>query len=137
MRAPGLSRTILWLLAAELALTGGWALAAPRSFFDSFPGGGHAWTAMLPPYNEHLTRDVGSLWLSLAVLTAFAALTLERRLVIATALALLVHSTPHLLFHLWHLEGFSTADRVGQLVALSLGVLLPLALLALAPAARK
>jgi hypothetical protein len=88
----------------------------------------------LPPYNEHLIRDVGSLSLALAVLTAAAALTLERRLVIVTALALLVWSTPHLAFHLGHLEGLATVDQVGQLVTLGLGVALPLVLLGLAAA---
>jgi hypothetical protein len=132
VRAPGISRAILWLLTAELILTGGWALVAPESFFANFPGAGHRWTAMLPPYNEHLTRDVGSLWLGLAVVTAAAALTLERRLVLVTAMAWLVHETPHLAFHLANLEGFSTADRIGQTLALGLGLALPLTLLLLA-----
>ena len=135
MLAPRLARTILWALTATLALTGGWALGAPRSFYDSFPGGGHSWVAQLPPYNEHLTRDVGSLSLSLAVLTAAAALTLQRLLVTATALAVLVWSTPHLLFHLGHLEGLGTSDKVGQVVVLVLGVAAPLALLGLVVAA--
>ena len=135
MPAPRLSRTILWALFATLALTGVWALAAPRSFYDSFPGAGHTWVALLPPYNEHLIRDVGGLSLGLAVLTGAAALTLERRLVIVTALAILVWSTPHLIFHLAHLEGLSTSDKVGQVVVLVLGVVAPLALLGLAAAA--
>jgi hypothetical protein len=120
MPAPRLSRAILWALFATLALTGGWALGAPRSFYDSFPGGGH------------LVRDVGSLSLSLAVLTAAAALTLQRLLVTVTALAILVWSTPHLIFHLWHLQGLGTADKVGQVAVLVLGVAAPLALLGLA-----
>jgi hypothetical protein len=135
MPAPRLSRTILWALFATLALTGGWALGAPRSFYDSFPGAGHAWVALLQPYNEHLIRDVGGLSLGLAVLTGAAALTLQRRLVIVTALAILVWSTPHLIFHLGHLEGLSTSDKVGQMVVLVLGVAAPLALLGLAVAA--
>jgi len=133
--APRLSRTILWALFATLALTGGWALGAPRSFYDSFPGAGHTWVALLPPYNEHLVLDVGGLSLSLAVLTAAAALTLQRLLVIVTALAVVVWSTPHLLFHLGHLEGLGTADKVGQVVVLVLGVAAPLVLLRLALAA--
>jgi hypothetical protein len=134
MRAPRLSRTVLWLLFATLALTGGWALGAPRSFYDRFPGAGHTWVALLPPYNEHLVRDVGSLSLSLAVLVAAAALTLRRLLVMVAALATLVWSVPHLAFHLGHLEGLSTADRVGQLTSLVLGVVAPLLLLGLAAA---
>ena len=134
MLAPRLSRTILWALTATLVLTGGWALGAPRSFYDRFPGAGHTWVALLPPYNEHLVRDVGSLSLSLAVLTAATALMLEWRLVIVASLATLVWSTPHLAFHLGHLEGLSTADKVGQVVVLVLGVAAPLALLGLAAA---
>ena len=67
MRAPGLSRTLLWLLTVPNVVTGAWALGWPRSFYDDFPGGGHAWVAALPSYNEHLVRDVGSLSLSLGV----------------------------------------------------------------------
>ena len=137
MRAPGLSRTILWLLTVPNVLTGVWALGWPRSFYDDFPGGGHAWVAALPAYNEHLVRDVGSLSLSLAVVTAAAAVTLGPRLVVVAALALLVWSVPHLAFHLGHLEGLATDDQVGQVVALSLGVAGPLLLLGLRAAARR
>jgi hypothetical protein len=136
MRAPALARTILWLLAAPLTLTGVWALGWPRSFYDDFPGGGHAWVAALPGYNEHLIRDVGSLSLSLAVVTVAAAVTLGPRLVPVAALALLVWSVPHLAFHLGHLEGLSTSDRVGQVVSLTLGVAGPLLLLGLRAAGR-
>ncbi len=132
MRAPRLSRTILWLLTAVQVLVGGWAVAAPRSFFDQFPGWGHHWTALLPPYNEHLTRDVGGLSLALAVVTAAAALALQRRLVAVTALAWLFYSVPHLAFHLAHLRGVATADQVGEVVSLGLGVAAPLLLLAVA-----
>jgi hypothetical protein len=134
MRAARLSRTVLWLLAVPLALTGAWALGWPRSFYDDFPGGGHAWVAALPGYNEHLVRDVGSLSLALTVVTAMAAVTLGRRLVVTAALALLVWSVPHLLFHLGHLDGLATSDQVGQVVSLSLGVAGPLLLLVLAAA---
>jgi hypothetical protein len=135
MLAPRLSRTILWALFATLALTGGWALGAPHWFYDSFPGAGHTWVALLPSYNEHLVRDVGALSLSLAVLVAAAALTLQRLLVTVAALATLIWSTPHLLFHLGHLDGLGTADKVGQVVVLVLGVAAPLALLGLTAAA--
>jgi hypothetical protein len=137
MRAPGLSRTILWLLTVPNVLTGVWALGWPRSFYDDFPGGGHAWVAALPAYNEHLIRDVGSLSLSLALVTAAAAVTLGPRLVLVAALALLVWSVPHLAFHLGHLEGLATSDQVGQVVALSLGVAGPLLLLGLRATARR
>ena len=61
-------RGILWALNALGAFVGAWALAAPRSFYDGFPMPGllGAWVASDGPYNEHLVRDVGSLYLALA-----------------------------------------------------------------------
>jgi hypothetical protein len=135
MRAPGLSRTILWLLTVPNVIVGVWALGWPRSFYEEFPGGGHAWVSALPPYNEHLVRDVGSLSLSLAVVTAAAAVTLGPRLVVVAAVAVLVWSVPHLAFHLGHLEGLATSDQVGQVVSLGLAVVGPLLLLGLRAAA--
>jgi hypothetical protein len=123
---------VLALVAVELGL---WAGFAPRSFYDDFPGGGRSWVAPDGPYNEHLVRDVGSLSLSLAVVTAAAAVTLGPRLVVVAAVAVLVWSVPHLAFHLGHLEGLATSDQVGQVVSLGLGVAGPLLLLGLRAAA--
>src|SRR5258706_14204293 len=100
-RHPGMSaRVRRWMLLA-LALagadTGVWATLAPRSWDDTFPGAGHHWLTVLGPYNEHLSRDVGGLYLALLVLSAGAALRpadgyLGRR----TAAAWLAFSHPHL-----------------------------------------
>ncbi len=145
VRAPGLARVELWLLVVVAGVTGGWATATPRGFYDHFPGFGHHWVSALPPYNEHLVRDVGvsalppynehlvrdvgAFYLGFAVLIAAAAILLERRLVIASMLALLVTQVPHLIFHLNHLEGLSTSDQVGQVAGLALAVLLSLLVL--------
>jgi hypothetical protein len=133
-RLTPLLRVALACLSLSALAPGLQATLAPSSFYSGFPGG-RGWVQLLPPYNEHLIRDVGGLSLGLAVLTGAAALTLQRRLVIVTALAILVWSTPHLIFHLGHLEGLSTSDKVGQMVVLVLGVAAPLALLGLAMAA--
>jgi hypothetical protein len=101
---PGLShRTVLrigllFLVATALGV-GLWALFLPRVFYDDFPFPGRAWVSTLGPYNEHLVRDYGELNLALAVLLAFAAIFLERRLVQASLLALLAYTVPHFVFH--------------------------------------
>ena len=83
---PELEARALWLrsglilLATAGMVVGVWALLAPQSFYDDFPGGGRSWVSVFPPYNEHLVRDVGGLNLALAVLLVFAAIILERRL---------------------------------------------------------
>src|SRR3990170_7280069 len=96
----------LWLRAGLLVLAVGsgvvglWALAAPRSFYDDFPGGGRHWVSALPEYNEHLVRDVGGLNLAVAALLLVAAVVLERRLVQVALVAPLLYAVPHLIFHL-------------------------------------
>jgi hypothetical protein len=109
-----LFRVGLLLLAAMQAIVGLWALAAPRSFYAGFPSRGHPWVALLPPYNEHLVRDVGALSLALTVVLCAAALTLDRAMIRTALLALIVYAVPHTIFHAGHLEGFPTADALGQ-----------------------
>ena len=58
-------RVILWVTAALGLYVGAWAAGIPQSFYDSFPGLGFIWISVDGPYNEHLIRDVGSLYLAL------------------------------------------------------------------------
>ena len=102
----------LGVLALSQAVVGLWALLVPRPFFEAFPAAGHAWVALLPPYNEHLVRDVGALSCALAV--AFG-----------------VYAVPHTLFHGLHLEHFGHGDATAQM----LGFAGQLVLVALALAA--
>ena len=135
---PDLKPRALWLrsglilLATAGIVAGVWALLAPQSFYDDFPGGGRSWVLAFPPYNEHLVRDVGALNLALAILLGFAAIVLERRLIQAVSVAALVYAVPHFAFHLAHLEELSTGDQVAQTVTLALAIAIPLVLLILA-----
>jgi hypothetical protein len=125
MRQPNLARLalgLLWLTALEIGLT---AAAFPRTFYDDFPFLAH-WVKLLPPYNEHLVTDVGGLYLGFAVLFGWAAWTLERPLVRPLCIAWLLTATLHLIFHADHLDGFGTADAVGEIASLALLLLPPL-----------
>lgn len=108
---------------------GAWQLFLPRSFYEDGPAPGHAWVALVPPYSEHLMRDVGALNLALAVVAAVAAVTVNRLMAGTTLIAYLVFSVPHLVFHVIHLEHFPRDEAIAQTVALAIGVVLPLALL--------
>src|SRR3990172_6463060 len=112
---------------------GGWGgVAAPRSFYDDFPGGGRHWVSALPEYNEHLIRDVGGLNLAVAPLLLAAAVVLERRLVQAALVAPLLYAVPHLIFHVAEAgELERTGDKVAQTLTLVLAVVIPLVLLPL------
>jgi len=100
-----LARVLLGILAVSEALIGGWALFAPASFYRSFPAAGHGWVALLPPYNEHLIRDVGSLSLALTVALAAAAVTGQSLLSAVAVGAFAVYAVPNMIFHGFHLEG--------------------------------
>jgi len=126
----GVPRAGLAFLALVSAVTGAWALGAPASFFATFPAPGHPWVALLPPYNEHLVRDVGAFNLSFALLFAWAAFSLERRLVQAALVAYLAYAVPHLIYHVGHLAHFPPRDAAAQTLSLLIVVVIPCALLA-------
>lgn len=130
MTREGWLRVGLVILAVSALVVGVWALFAPHWFYDDFPGGGRHWVSALPPYNEHLVRDVGELNLALAVLLTWAAVTINRTLVLAALVAYLVNTVPHFIFHIFNLEDLSTSDQIGQTASLAIAVALPLALLA-------
>jgi hypothetical protein len=110
-----LVRIGLAYLAVGAASVGLWALPAPRSWFDDFPGGPLGdWVAALPPYNEHLARDVGALYLGFTVLFLWALWRPARSLVVPVAVAWIVVQVPHLVFHLMNEGGLSTGDAVVQ-----------------------
>lgn len=118
-------RAALAALALVATIVGVWAGFAPRGFYDDFPGGGRVWVAVDGPYNEHLVRDVGVLNLSLLVVTVVALVTLSRPAVVAAALAWIVYSAPHLVYHARHLDVYDTGDKVANIAALAMALVLP------------
>jgi hypothetical protein len=126
-RAP--IRIALIYLTVTIGLLAIWILVAPRGFYDNFPGGSAHWVSALPPYNEHLERDFGATSLGLALLAGLAAYWMDRRVIQATALAMLAAGLPHLAYHLTTTEHYSTGDNIASLIGLALDVVLPLGLL--------
>jgi hypothetical protein len=126
-RAP--IRIALIYLTVTIGLLAIWILVAPRGFYDNFPGGSAHWVSALPPYNEHLERDFGAASLGLALLAGLAAYWMDRRVIQATALAMLAAGLPHLAYHLTTTERYSTGDNIASLIGLALDVVLPLGLL--------
>jgi hypothetical protein len=124
LTSPAL-RAGLWFLTFVEIAVGLVATLAPRAFYDYVP-----WVNLMPPYSEHLMRDYGAMNLSLALVLVVAATTMQRRMVQVALGAYLLFAFPHLVFHVTHLENFTTAAAVGQTTALTLA-LLPVALLIL------
>ncbi|HEX6953372.1 MAG TPA: hypothetical protein VF156_00715, partial [Agromyces sp.] len=122
----------LALTAAISFFVGGWASFAPASFFDSFPGVLGQWVATDGPYNEHLVRDVGAMYLALGA--ASVAGLVWRRPAVARVLGLAwtVFGALHLGYHATHLDHLTPEAAVGTVVSLTLS--LGLGVLLLVPA---
>lgn len=121
-------RVELGYLAVISVVVGVWAQAAPRSFYDQFPGLGRTWLAVDGPYNEHFIRDTGGLNLALTVVFVAAAITLARSLVITAAAATAVYGIPHLTYHAVNTDGLAAADIAVNLAGLALFAGLPVAI---------
>jgi hypothetical protein len=122
-------RAAATVLALSALLIGGWASAAPHSFYTSFPLPGRHWVSMAGAYDEHLVQDVGALYLSLLVVTGWAIVRATNEAFRVTGGAWAVFSAPHLLFHATHLDGMGTLDSVAEVGSLAVTLLLALALL--------
>ncbi len=102
---------------------GAWALIAPRSFYDGFPGLGRVWVSVDGPFNEHLIRDVGALNLALAALFVASFVRLGRDLVTMSGVLALVWGIPHTIYHLVNTEGLGSSDLTASLLGLIFFVL--------------
>lgn len=119
----------LALLTLTGLYVGVWATFAPRSFYDSFPGFHRIWVGVDGPFNEHLIRDVGALYLALALAGLLVLVWRTYRESALVAAAWATFSIPHFWYHLHHLDVYDTFDRIANVVALGGTVLIALALL--------
>lgn len=113
-------RVALGYVIVVSAQVGLWALLAPGSFYDDFPGLGRTWVAVDGPYNEHVIRDVGALNLALSVVLVAAFVRMSRDLVFVAGAAVLAWGVPHGLYHFVNTDGLDTSDVVISLGALVL-----------------
>ena len=116
----------LWFLVASGVMVGAWAQFFPQAFYDSFPGLGRSWVSVDGPFNEHLVRDVGGLYLALSAVTLIAVFAKTRETILAASLGWLVSQIPHFAYHMTHLHVYtSMLDKVGNVLTLGLLVLVP------------
>jgi len=130
IRARPITRVLLWVLAVMGAFTGVWAAFFPESFYSDFPGVRTGWVSADGPYNEHLIRDVGAMFLALGVLAAFAAIGGQLNAARLAGAAWLVFNALHFAYHVRHLGVYEPIDQwlngilQGGAVLLSLAVVL-------------
>ena len=122
-------RALLLSLAIPTALAGAWALFAPESWHESFPGFGRDWLPVFGAYNEHLSRDYGGALIALAVLLGWLALAPRAPLTRVAPAAFLTWAVPHFAFHLVHVGDLPVGDDIVNLLLLGGTVVIPLAVL--------
>jgi 4-carboxymuconolactone decarboxylase len=127
---PTLFRVVLLALGLPQLLNGVTATFAPRSFYEDFPLG-LSWLTELPPYNEHLMTDVGTLFLATGVLMVLAAVWLDRRVVTAALVVWLIWALPHAVWHTIEIEPLDTQTAILNSITTWASVLGALALLPL------
>ncbi len=130
-----LRRVLLAILFLVAVWVGIWAYFMPRSWYDTFPGAGMRLLVQLGPYNEHFVKDVGSMYLALAVLTAVAIwLSASDAVVRVTAAAWTTFNVLHMIYHLTMLSVYDAREKIFLVV--SLVVVLIVSALLLLPARR-
>lgn len=128
MRSIPWVRVGLLYQAVFAAMVGLWALPAPKSFYDNFPGGGMHWADVSGPYNEHYIRDVGALYVGFLVLFVWALARPNAVLITAVAAAWAVVQAPHVVYHLAHDEGMPRGEWLVQSAGLVTGLVIAVAL---------
>jgi hypothetical protein len=126
-------RAGLFVLGAINIGTGFWASVDPESWWDSFPGFGHSWVSAFGPFNEHLVRDVGGLFLAFGVLFVLASFFLDKRFAGSALVAWLFFAIQHLVFHLRERGSLSSSDNLLSIEGLAFEVALPVFLLLMLP----
>ncbi|MEU3188294.1 hypothetical protein ABZ707_29490 [Streptomyces sp. NPDC006923] len=120
----------LGLLALVALYTGVWAYFFPQEWHGNFPGFGLSWLPQLGPYNEHLAKDAGAMFLAMAILTIITLRSVRNtRLVQTTGTAWLVFNVLHFSYHMQHLDMYETRDQVLNVVSLTALVVLSALLL--------
>jgi hypothetical protein len=119
-RSRPVTRLLLVVLGVCFGLLPGiWAAFAPESFYTDFPAVRPPWVAVDGPYNEHLIRDVGAMFLALAVIAVVAAVTGSSAQARLAGLAWLMFSVIHFAYHVTHLHVYEALDQwlnvIGQL----------------------
>ena len=125
---------MLALTVATGLYAGIWAEFLPRAFYTSFPGFGLHWISDSGAWDEHLIRDVGSLYLALTAISIAAIIARTAAPGVLAGLAWAVFGVLHFGYHVTHLTG-SGLDMAGNVISLGISAILGV-ILVIAPGSR-
>lgn len=119
MRAtiPTWVRVGLVALGLPNAATGLWAVAAPESWYERFPGWDPRLVAAEPPYNAHLVTDAGAGLLASGVVLLVAAWLADQRSTRLAVVAFAAFAVPHTAYHALNPSPLLTSAEDTQNVA--------------------
>ncbi|PJJ70496.1 hypothetical protein CLV46_0017 [Diaminobutyricimonas aerilata] len=123
-----LRRVVLALTVLIGAYVGIWGYVVPDAFYTSFPGFGLHWIDIDGPFNEHLIRDVGSLYIALGAGSLVAIFTRTAMPGRVMGVVWFVFGVLHFGYHVLHPEG-TTLDVVGSIVSLGVSALVGVVLM--------
>jgi hypothetical protein len=109
---------LLLVLGVPQGLIGLWAFFAPHNFYANFGLGSGGWVSALGAYDEHLVRDVGSLFAGLGVLMVVAAARGQRSLTYTAVAVWLTFALPHMVWHMFNLGPLSTGNAIAEVITL-------------------
>ena len=104
-------------MAVPQVVIGVWAVIAPKSWFESFPGFDPRLVAAEPPYNEHLATDVGAGFVATGVALLVAAVWANRAAMRIALIAFVAFTLPHVVYHSTHPSDALTGIENGLNVA--------------------
>ena len=114
---------VLIAVAVPQLITGVWAVLAPRSWFDDFPGIGPVLVGAEPPFNRHLATDAGGAFLATGVALLIAVVWPRRQLVALALVTFLTFAVPHTIYHAAHeAPGLSSGEDAMNVMLLVGGV---------------
>jgi hypothetical protein len=116
-------RLILALTVAVGLYVGIWAEFLPHAFYTSFPGFGRHWISDSGAWDEHLIRDVGSVYLALTAISVAGIIARTATPGVMAGLAWTVFGVLHFGYHLTHLTGSAT-DIAGIIISLGISAIL-------------
>lgn len=135
-RAPddtrAVSRTQYGALVATVIIVGvvgAWSYFWPQPYYDHFPVFLGEWVSKDGPYNEHLVRDHGAMYLALGAASLYGLVRPSQVGCRLLGIAWTVFGVLHFGYHVTHLHHLTTDEATGQIVVLAVAILLAVALM--------
>lgn len=135
-RAPddtrAMSRTQYGALVATVIIVGvvgAWSYFWPQQYFDRFPVFLGEWVSKDGPYNEHLVRDHGAMYLALGAASLYGLVRTSQVGCVLLGIAWTVFGVLHFGYHVTHLQHLPADEATGQVVVLAVAILLAIALM--------